>query len=285
MPVTDREIATLAASHDIITIGMRADDARRERHGTRTTFVRVADVPADVAAPLAWPPAAGEIRIVGVPASRAAAIERVRAGRGRGQRRARLRLLARRPRAARRARAGHAAGAARGTARGGPRARRRGAVRSSAGSAPVDRGGEHLRPHARAAHRPSAAVRGRPCRCYKRVAELQRDVGVIRAFAPLPRAINPAVPTTGYDDVKRVALARAGRRQRAVDSGGLVALRSEARAGRAHGRRRRRGRRVGGRRRRPRGAAARRSRRFAATSARRVRSRSSATAASTSLAR
>ena len=33
-------------------------------------------------------------------------------------------------------------------------------------------------------------------------------MAVIRAFAPLPRKLNPAVPTTGYDDVKRVALAR-----------------------------------------------------------------------------
>ena len=31
---------------------------------------------------------------------------------------------------------------------------------------------------------------------------------MIPAFAPLPRTMNPAVPTTGYDDVKRVALAR-----------------------------------------------------------------------------
>jgi aminodeoxyfutalosine synthase len=43
---------------------------------------------------------------------------------------------------------------------------------------------------------------------FSRVAELQRRVAVIRAFAPLPRTFNPAVPTTGYDDVKRVALAR-----------------------------------------------------------------------------
>jgi aminodeoxyfutalosine synthase len=43
---------------------------------------------------------------------------------------------------------------------------------------------------------------------FRRVVELQRRVAVIRAFAPLPRAFNAAVPTTGYDDVKRVALAR-----------------------------------------------------------------------------
>ena len=43
---------------------------------------------------------------------------------------------------------------------------------------------------------------------FKSIAALQRGVGVIRAFAPLPRMANPAVPTTGYDDVKRIALAR-----------------------------------------------------------------------------
>ncbi len=43
---------------------------------------------------------------------------------------------------------------------------------------------------------------------YRDVAALQRAVAVIHAFAPLPRRVNPAVPTTGYDDVKRVALAR-----------------------------------------------------------------------------
>jgi aminodeoxyfutalosine synthase len=41
-----------------------------------------------------------------------------------------------------------------------------------------------------------------------RISELQRSVGVIRTFSPLPRRLNPAVPTTGYDDIKRVALAR-----------------------------------------------------------------------------
>jgi aminodeoxyfutalosine synthase len=42
----------------------------------------------------------------------------------------------------------------------------------------------------------------------KSIADLQRTVAVIRAFAPLPRRVNPAVPTTGYDDIKRIALAR-----------------------------------------------------------------------------
>src|SRR4051812_29016936 len=74
MTVTDAEIA----SHDIITIGMQADAVRREKHGNRTTFLRVAVVDAAPGAPLAWPAAAGEIRIAGIPASRAAAGARVR---------------------------------------------------------------------------------------------------------------------------------------------------------------------------------------------------------------
>src|SRR5687767_5933914 len=78
MPVTEAELASLATSHDIISLGMRADEARRARHGARTTFVRVADVSAEPGAPIASPPAAGEIRIVGAPASRTAAIERVK---------------------------------------------------------------------------------------------------------------------------------------------------------------------------------------------------------------
>jgi aminodeoxyfutalosine synthase len=43
---------------------------------------------------------------------------------------------------------------------------------------------------------------------YQSIGELQYDVAVIRAFAPLPRMMNPAAPTTGYDDIRRVALAR-----------------------------------------------------------------------------
>ena len=123
---------------------------------------------------------------------------------------------------------------------------------------------------------PPARRRPIRCRCSRQVAELQRVVAVIRAFAPLPRRVNPAVPTTGYDDVKRVALARL-----IVDNIpsiqvdwslygpklAQVALTVGADDVDA---------RVGGRRYRTRAAAARRSRRSGATSARPARSRSSA---------
>jgi len=40
------------------------------------------------------------------------------------------------------------------------------------------------------------------------VADLQTRLRTIRAFAPLARTIDAAQPTTGYEDVKRIALAR-----------------------------------------------------------------------------
>jgi hypothetical protein len=39
--------------------------------------------------------------------------------------------------------------------------------------------------------------------------ERVRCLGDLRCFAPLPETIDPALPTTGYDDVKLIALARA----------------------------------------------------------------------------
>src|SRR5216684_4421239 len=152
MPITD------AGSHDardIIQLGMDADDVRRQRHGTRTTFVRVADIVAESDAAPIWPPAAGEIRIIGTPSSRAAAV------------------------------------------------------------APFDRLADPRRSieevniaglslaRLTIERRPADAVA-----VYKAVAALQRTVAVVRAFAPLARTLDPAVPTTGYDDVRHVALAR-----------------------------------------------------------------------------
>src|SRR5258707_11652354 len=78
MPATDAELTTLANSHDIISIGVLADEQRRLRHGAKTTFVRVATVSADAGAPIVRPPSAGELRIAGPSASRAAAVARVR---------------------------------------------------------------------------------------------------------------------------------------------------------------------------------------------------------------
>lgn len=42
----------------------------------------------------------------------------------------------------------------------------------------------------------------------REVAALQTSLGAIRAFAPLARKIDATQPTTGYEDVKRIAIAR-----------------------------------------------------------------------------
>ena len=204
--LSDQQIASLAVTHDIISLGMMADEVRRRLHGARTTFVRVANVPMDAGA-VPVPATAGEIRIVGTPVGRQAAIDRVRAvaAEARGipvsgflladlERIAAaegvtLRLLLEEL---------HAAGLE--------------LVADAAYDRLQDarRSIEEVNISGLALARltidqlPSPDVPS----LYKQIAELQRRVAVIRAFAPLPRKLNPAVPTTGYDDVKRVALAR-----------------------------------------------------------------------------
>ena len=67
------DIEQLAATHDILAVGMLADQARRLLHGTRVTYVRVASWAFDHA-PGAVPPAAREVRLTGTPESLDAAL-------------------------------------------------------------------------------------------------------------------------------------------------------------------------------------------------------------------
>lgn len=207
MPLSDSELAALAASPDLITLGMHADEARRERHGGRVTFLRVAEVASAPGAAAVVPAAAGEVRIVGVPASRADAVTRIREVLGAAGgvpvaafSLADLEVLAAGESITLRALLEElqAAGL------------------ELVSEAPIDR----LRDPRRAVEEVNIAglalgrltVHQLPAAdslaLLKQVAALQRRVGVVRAFAPLPRLVNPAVPTTGYEDVKRIALAR-----------------------------------------------------------------------------
>jgi aminodeoxyfutalosine synthase len=207
MPVTEAELASLATSHDIISLGMLADEARRARHGARTTFVRVADVSSEPGGPIASPPAAGEIRIVGSPASRTAALERVREVVARahgvpvsGFSLADLEELSGREGVTLRALLEALCAAGLDLIAEAPFDLLKDAHRSIeevniAGLA-LGRLTIHRLPGADAAP------------LLKQIGALQYKVAVIRAFAPLPRRVNPAVPTTGYEDVRRVALAR-----------------------------------------------------------------------------
>jgi aminodeoxyfutalosine synthase len=207
MAVSDSELTTLTATADIITLGMRADEVRRRLHGMQTTFVRVADVPADSQGSLAFPSAAGEIRIVGMPASRSAAVARVSdvAARANGVPVSAFSLSDLEQLAA----------------RDGVTLRAlledlRAAGLELIAEAPFDRLQDARRSIEEANIAGLALARLTIHRLpssdtpslLKRVSDLQQAVGVVRAFAPLPREVNPAVPTTGFDDVKQVALAR-----------------------------------------------------------------------------
>jgi len=205
--ISAAELTSLATSHDIISIGMLADDLRRQRHGAKTTFVRVATTSADAGAPVVRPPSAGELRIVGVPVSRAAAVERVRdvaaAAAGAAVTGFSLADL-------------EALSAREGVTLRGLLEELRAAGLELVAEAPIDRLQDPRRSIEEVNIAGLSLARltvekvgsADPMPLLKAVAELQRAVAVLRAFAPLPRRINPAVPTTGFEDVKHVALAR-----------------------------------------------------------------------------
>ena len=205
--ISAAELTSLASSHDIISIGMLADELRRQRHGVTSTFVRVATTSADVGSPVVRPRSAGELRIVGEPISRAAAVERVRevAAAAAGAAVTAFSLADLESLSAREAVTLRAL-----------LEELRAAGLELVAEAPMDR----LQDPRRSIEEVNIAglslarltvermASADPMPFLKTVAELQRSVAVIRAFAPLPRRVNPATPTTGFEDVKHVALAR-----------------------------------------------------------------------------
>ena len=75
----DRDRRTLAEERDLIALGMAADGVRRRRHGDRTTFVQVVQVPvSDPVLPEPIAEDAGEVRLSGRPATAVAAVAAVR---------------------------------------------------------------------------------------------------------------------------------------------------------------------------------------------------------------
>lgn len=201
------EAEEILADRNLIAVGVRGDEARRARHGAKTTFVRVLEIHTD-AVPAALPhgASAGEIRVMGMPPSVAAAIATVKAAR---------------------ALAGDTPVTAFSLADlldmvgGAPASLTDLAGRLAAAGltivaeAPLDRLTD-----------PAAAIRAakegglevprltihEPAQDALRLFALARDVqaaaGGIRAFAPLPRVTSVAQPTTGYDDVRHIAVAR-----------------------------------------------------------------------------
>ncbi len=212
--LSDEEIAALGSTRDIIKLGMLATIVRRKLHGTEVTYVRVADLDAKKGSgafssgdPGKMHPTpfstSGEYRILETPSTLEAAVEAV-------------------------ARAREVAGDAPFSAYCLSElstlpeslpvvlAALRKAGLEQISQAPIDRLADPERMLEALSDEglrlARLTVSETPTREWtavcREVASLQTKLGCIRAFAPLSRKIDPAVPTTGYEDVKRVATAR-----------------------------------------------------------------------------
>jgi aminodeoxyfutalosine synthase len=189
---------------DLLAVGAEGDDVRRRKHGARTTFNRVFEV--HVSAPVhALPPHvhAGEFRIVGRPPTLEALVAAVRAttvfaGETPVTVFSVADLLSLRE----------------------PLQTIAAALKDAGASAVVQL-------HIDVVEDPEPVILGlraagleiltvaideladdQRLEMCSAAATLQRAVGGFRSFAPLPRQMSVTKPTTGYDDVKMVALAR-----------------------------------------------------------------------------
>jgi aminodeoxyfutalosine synthase len=194
----DAEI--VLGSHDLVAVGVMADEIRRQRHGRDTTFVRVFEAHVDaVPATLPANVTAGEFRLSGRPATLAAAVAAVAAMRRLagttplfGYSLADLEQFGA-PDTYEQLKAAGLDGIADApidvlSAAGPVRAARNAGLlvlRLTVDSAPADL-----------------------LQLFAAVEALSEEVGGFQAFAPLPRQPSVTTPTTGYDDVKGIALAR-----------------------------------------------------------------------------
>lgn len=201
--ISEFEVQELLDSKNLITIGMKADEVRRRLHGARTTFIRVFEI--HVEAPVATLPprtSAGEFRIVGKPPSLALSLDVVRRAKAlagavplTGFSLSDLSALK---------------GSLPDTCR-----QLRAAGLDGIAETPLD---EVDDPSSISIARDAGlfvtrlTVNAAPDRdrgeLAARARALQASIGGLRSFAPLPRVVAVASPTTGYDDVKQVALAR-----------------------------------------------------------------------------
>ena len=199
--LNDADAPLILQSHDLIAIGMMADDVRRQRHGVETTFLRVFEMHVD-AIPPALPPdiSAGELRLIGVPLSGDAAVAATAAA---------MRLADGIPVT------GFSLADLAAIASADPNVFRRLAAAGleAVAETPVDRTPIEAVGAARSAGLSvqRLTVQAPPSNPHDLVTaarRLQEAAGRFLAFAPLPRTMSVATPTTGYEDVKLVALAR-----------------------------------------------------------------------------
>ena len=205
--LTTPELTILTAAPDILPLGMLADVVRRRIHGTQTTYLRVATHACEQPDVDAIPSGAQEVRIVGTPTSLEAAtvaVQKVRAAAG-------DRVVS-----------GFSWGDVdRVAAVAGLPVSRALAMLHSAGlealvdvplDAIADAGhvvnclmGAGFRQLRLTIEKAPAADRQT---LIERASVLQAQYGSIQAMSPLPTVLHAFRPTTGYDDVKAVAIAR-----------------------------------------------------------------------------
>ena len=198
------EIRELARMPDILPLGMLADALRRRLHANRTTFVRVATCPFDQSIADAVPPAARELRLTGSPETLDAAINAVQAAKS---------VAGARPVAAfawadaERWREADGQGVLK---------KLRDAGLDAIAELPLDKVGD-IRTALRALttrgfSQLRLSIASAPpadrIELLLQVAGLQEEFGCVQALDPLPAKLAAYRPTTGYDDVKMVAIAR-----------------------------------------------------------------------------
>jgi aminodeoxyfutalosine synthase len=201
------DLAHLAATPDILPLGMMADTVRRSLHGSQITYLRVALCPFDASFIDAVPPAAREIRITGAPETLDIAVSAVKTARAV---------------AADRAVSGFSwmdverlAGAA-GVSVAEVLERLHSTGLDAIAHMPLDRIDDLSDALGRLITAGYAQVRltidkaraDARLRLVLRAAELQEEFACIRSISPLPSTLDAMRPTTGYDDVKTVAIAR-----------------------------------------------------------------------------
>ncbi|MEI6668629.1 MAG: hypothetical protein WCP29_10775 [Acidobacteriota bacterium] len=209
-PLGESDSAALAGTHDILTLGMLSDQARRRMHGADTTFVRVAEMSVPLAdhGTCEIPPAAREVKIVGPVESFDTVLPHVRrivaAAAGRPVSAFSLEELAAESDASGRALevllnaladagVSHVAEAALDRL-----------TNAEASLEQMRKAGLGL---ARLTVQHTASTADRLAHIL-RARSLQQSLGWIESFAPLGRSLMPGSPSTGYDDVRQVALAR-----------------------------------------------------------------------------
>ena len=206
----ESEVVAVMATNDLLAIGRLADEARRQRHGDRITFVRVAEIRVTDDPQTRKQKelmTAGELRIVGSPPSFGRALSFVRA----------------------------VVNVSDGTPVTGfslndleklctvesmrledALSQLRDAGLALISEAEVEQLQDPLTVFSTAGRVGLGVARltistvevSARLSLFQRVAGWQTVAGVVRAFVPLPRAVSREWPSTGYDDIRQVVLAR-----------------------------------------------------------------------------